>query len=143
MVVQYMQKCSLSAQEQAMLTLKEANKAELAAATPASPSSTPSRPQDQSRGMHHSLETSGFRKSFRNARAEPPSKTPHHINISHLWSQVLNLRWPFATYAFAMLLRHACHPPVCETADVMWQAGMCLLCSCSERACCYSSCSGS
>lgn len=64
MVVQYMQKCSMSAQEQAMLTLKEANKAELAAVTPAGPSSTPSRPQGRPQGMHRSLESSGFLKSL-------------------------------------------------------------------------------
>ena len=50
MVLQYMDKCSLSAQEQAMLDLKEANKAEMAAATPAGPSSAPSRSPAQPQG---------------------------------------------------------------------------------------------
>ena len=52
MVMQYMEKCSLSAQEQAMADLKEANKAELAAVTPAGPSSMPSRAPAQPQGMH-------------------------------------------------------------------------------------------
>ena len=51
MVMQYMEKCSLSAQEQAMQDLKGANKAELAASAPAGPSSTPSRARAQPQGM--------------------------------------------------------------------------------------------
>ncbi len=63
MVMQYMDKCSLSAQEQAMQDLKEANKAEMAASTPAGPSSTPSRAPAQPQGMHRD-QLSGFRETF-------------------------------------------------------------------------------
>ena len=55
MVLQYMGKCSLSAQEQAMLDLKEANKAEMAAVTPAGPSSTPSRAPARPQGTQKFL----------------------------------------------------------------------------------------
>lgn len=46
-----MDKCALSAEEQAMLDLKEANKADLAASPHAGPSSTPSRAAAQKQGF--------------------------------------------------------------------------------------------